>query len=497
VAATESESLNSGVSLRHLLVWFIAYLAAAAADFVTESLIMAPGPLSLAAGVALAATLSAGPRVWPALFLGALLRMLFIGWETEVSVQVIAATAGAAGITFGAVTAGGIVQRMVEALPPVERVADLLVFFGFGAVLNGLIAGSVVTAGFSVVGLGDQLGGIWRVWFVSDFLGALVFTPAILAWQFREGAPYSGERREEAVMVTILVALLALVAFGPLAEFVGPVASHPLILALPLAWGALRFGSARATLWVVVVALLAIWGTGQGFGALNAVSVAHPLPALQFMVFVIAVTTLTLGAIATTQLRIEQALVEANRRLGERVDERTQALRESEERLGNLSTTDDLTGASNRAYFLEMSKMEFYRARRYQRELAVLMMDGDRFKNINDTHGHAAGDVVLRALTETCQEVLRASDIFGRIGGEEFAATLPDTDLVGALEVAERLRQAVEERQIEIENGTVSMTVSIGVAVISEQTTEYEQLLKQADDALYRAKEAGRNKVLD
>lgn len=494
--ATEADNPNPAVSLNRLVIWFCAYLAAGAVDYLVETMILAPRPVSLAAGVALASVLSAGVRVWPALLSGSLLLLLFAGQGASIYSQTVSAVGGALGVTFGAVAAGGIVRRMAEAVPPVGRISDLLVFFGFGAVLNGLIAGSIVAVSFGLAGLGDQLIGVWRAWFISDFLGALVLTPAILAWLYRGEVPYSGERRREATILTILLSLFALIAMGPLAEFAGPVASHPLILALPLAWGAVRFGAARASIWVVLVSLLVVWGTGQGYGAFNAVSVDHPLPGLQFTIFLIAITTLTTGAIATAQLRIEQALVEANRRLGERVDERTQALRESEERLGNLSTTDDLTGASNRAYFLEMSKMEFYRARRYQRQLAVLMMDGDRFKRVNDTYGHAAGDVVLKVLTETCQEVLRASDIFGRIGGEEFAATLPDTDLTGAMEVAERLRQAVEAREIEIDTDTVSMTVSIGVAVISEETTEYEQLLKKADDALYRAKEAGRNKVV-
>jgi diguanylate cyclase (GGDEF)-like protein len=104
--------------------------------------------------------------------------------------------------------------------------------------------------------------------------------------------------------------------------------------------------------------------------------------------------------------------------------------------------------------------------------------------------------LVLRELTHTCQNVLRASDIFGRIGGEEFAATLPDTGAEGATEVAERLRQAVEDSEVQIEDGAVKMTISIGVAVISDETIEYENLLKHADDALYRAKEGGRNMVV-
>ncbi|NQV21799.1 MAG: sensor domain-containing diguanylate cyclase [Rhodospirillales bacterium] len=479
------------------VVWFFGYLAAAAVGFLVEVFEMSP--LSLPAGVALAATLTVGVRVWPAIFAASFLWLLFVAHDLAAGpvMLVLACVGGAAGITLGVTTAAGIVLRFTKGQSPFGRISDYLVFVGFGAVLSSLIAGSVVAACFSVTGVTDHYVGVWRNWFVADLLGSMVITPFVLAWI--GGGDDLGAlkvRKAEAVVLTLAIAVLSLVALGPLSEFVGPIASHPLILSLPLAWGALRFGIKGTTVWVLLVSLLAIWGTASGYGALNAASIEHPMPALQFMILVVAGTTFMIGAISAAQQMTERELIEANRRLGARVDERTQALQESEERLGNLSTTDDLTGASNRSYFLEMSKMEFYRARRYHRPLAVLMLDVDRFKSINDTHGHAAGDVVLEALTETCQEVLRASDIFGRIGGEEFAATLPDTDLTGAMEVAERLRQAIDEQEISIDSGVVNVTVSIGVSVISEQTTEYEILLKQADDALYRAKEAGRNTVL-
>lgn len=489
-------------STRDLAAWFFGYLVAAAAGHVISAFVMSPLPLSLSAGVALAAALTAGIRVWPAILAAAFLWLIFAARDAGAGpvMLVLASLGGAAGVTLGATTAAGIVRRLVADKTPFGRIGDYLVYVGFGAVLSGLIAGSVVTASFGVAGLGEHYVGVWRSWFVADLLGAMVFTPVILVWLAvpETDMPRKRPRKQvlEAAVLTVVVGLLSLVALGPLSEFVGPVASHPLILALPLAWGALRFGDRGTACWVLVVSLLAIWGTGAGYGAFNIGTAENPLAAVQFMIFVVVATTFMIRALSGSQQTIERELIEANRRLGARVDERTQALRESEERLGNLTTTDDLTGASNRGYFLEMSKMEFYRARRYQRPLAVIMIDGDRFKSINDSHGHAVGDQVLQSLTRTCQGVLRASDIFGRIGGEEFAATLPDTDAEGAMEVAERLRQAVEESEVLIEDGAVKMTISVGVAVISDETTEYENLLKKADDALYRAKESGRNRVV-
>jgi len=455
-------------------------------------------PLSLPAGAALAAAMILGARVWPALLAAAFLWLIYSTRQADAGLLVwsVGSLGAAAGITLGATTAAGLVRRMVDNETPFRQVGDYLVFVGFGAVLSSLIAASIVTASFGLMGDDGYHPGVWRGLFAANVLGTMAFTPVILAWRAAPETGSAPSRTSEAILLSVVIGLLSLIALGPLSEFVGPVVSHPYILALPLAWGALRFGDRGTASWVLAVSLLAIWGTGAGYSAFNMGAADNPLQAVQFMIFLVAGTTFVIRAVSGSQQSVEQRLIETNRRLGERVDERTRALRESEERLGNLSTTDDLTGASNRSYFLEMSKMEFYRARRYQRPLAVLMIDGDRFKTINDSHGHAAGDVVLRGLTKTCQGVLRASDIFARVGGEEFAATLPDTGADGALEVAERLRQAVEEAVFEIEDGTAKITISIGVAVISDETQEYEVLLKQADDALYEAKEAGRNKVV-
>ena len=493
-----SDSPGPVGSSRDLAAWFLAYLVAAAAGHVISAFVMSPLPLSLSAGVALAAALTAGTRIWPAIMGAAFLLLVFAVRDAGSGpvMLVLASLGGAAGITLGATTAAGVVRRLVKDETPFGRISDYLVYVGFGAILSGLIAGSIVTACFGVAGLNDHYVGVWRSWLVADLLGAMTFTPVILVWLAAPDGDMPRNKMLEAALLTAVIGLLSLVALGPLSEFVGPVASHPLILALPLAWGALRFGDRGTASWVLVVSLLAIWGTGAGYSAFNTGAAENPLQAVQFMIFVVAGTTFMIRALSGAQQSIERELVEANQRLGARVNERTQALKESEERRGNLTTTDDLTGASNRSYFLEMSKMEFYRARRYQRPLAVIMIDGDRFKSINDTHGHAVGDLVLRELTHTCQNVLRASDIFGRIGGEEFAATLPDTGAEGATEVAERLRQAVEDSEVQIEDGAVKMTISIGVAVISDETIEYENLLKHADDALYRAKEGGRNMVV-
>jgi len=166
-----------------------------------------------------------------------------------------------------------------------------------------------------------------------------------------------------------------------------------------------------------------------------------------------------------------------------------------EEKLKELATTDGLTRIFNRRHFLELANREFDRAKRYGSALALLMIDVDLFKLVNDTYGHDIGDEALILLAETGKNILRKVDIFGRIGGEEFAALLPETDLNGACTTAERLRQAIQDSCVTAKNEPVHFSISIGVALVTESLENIGGLVKAADEALYRAKEKGRNRV--
>jgi diguanylate cyclase (GGDEF)-like protein/PAS domain S-box-containing protein len=159
-----------------------------------------------------------------------------------------------------------------------------------------------------------------------------------------------------------------------------------------------------------------------------------------------------------------------------------------------LAITDSLTGLYNRRHFFELSKREIVRAQRYQRGLAMLMLDIDHFKEVNDTYGHATGDQVLRTVASRCRESLREIDLVGRYGGEEFIALLPETTLDGGRFVAEQLKQRVA-MPVEVEDYTVTVTASLGVVALNEHATSMEGMLEYADRALYEAKKAGRNQV--
>lgn len=161
-----------------------------------------------------------------------------------------------------------------------------------------------------------------------------------------------------------------------------------------------------------------------------------------------------------------------------------------------LATTDGLTGAMTRRAFMEAANRDVALARRHGRALTCLMVDADHFKSVNDTYGHAAGDQVLRVLVKVCRSELRASDYIGRVGGEEFALVLPETKGGAANDVAERLIGHVAVETFSAGEDRFSVTLSAGVAELDASCANAGDLLRQADAALYRAKVAGRNRVV-
>jgi two-component system, cell cycle response regulator len=160
-----------------------------------------------------------------------------------------------------------------------------------------------------------------------------------------------------------------------------------------------------------------------------------------------------------------------------------------------LATTDDLTGLSNRRMFFEELEREIARFVRYGSPVALLLVDVDRFKAVNDDYGHQAGDSVLKTLGALLAETFRRTDLAARYGGEEFAVLLPETGLDQAVDVAERLRRRVEATAFPSPAGELAVTISVGAAVAGDGARDAESLVRAADEALYRAKSGGRNRV--
>jgi diguanylate cyclase (GGDEF)-like protein len=166
------------------------------------------------------------------------------------------------------------------------------------------------------------------------------------------------------------------------------------------------------------------------------------------------------------------------------------------EEIYRLTTVDGLTQVFNKRYFLETLEREIGRAQRYARDLALIMFDIDHFKKINDGLGHLAGDHVLKLLASVVRGRIRREDVLARYGGEEFAIVLPETDRAAAVQFAEKIRKLVERTTFAFEDASIPVTISVGVAVMPKDLEEPSRFVGLADDNLYAAKAAGRNRVV-
>ena len=166
-----------------------------------------------------------------------------------------------------------------------------------------------------------------------------------------------------------------------------------------------------------------------------------------------------------------------------------------EQDLQILCRTDPLTTAANRRAFNEILSQEFSRFKRSQKEYALIMIDLDHFKSINDQHGHSVGDQVLIEVTERCKDNIRVHDILARLGGEEFCILLPYTETKQAQKVAERLREKIEIKPIIVDGLRVKVTISVGISLVSTCDEDGHQAMERADQKLFQAKESGRNQI--
>jgi two-component system, cell cycle response regulator len=205
---------------------------------------------------------------------------------------------------------------------------------------------------------------------------------------------------------------------------------------------------------------------------------------------------LELGAADYLTKPFSMTELQARIKVGERIVRYQKTLQEQQSQLEHLAREDVLTGLANRRRFEERAKEECLRAQRYHHPLSILLADLDHFKSINDTYGHAFGDIVLKDVGQTLLRHCRTSDLCARHGGEEFAILLPETELAEAYKVAERLCAAVRSLVFKQPSGTVNVTVSFGASSMDHDNPQtLEEILEQADQALYAAKRNGRDRV--
>ena len=227
-----------------------------------------------------------------------------------------------------------------------------------------------------------------------------------------------------------------------------------------------------------------------------------PIDDAAWLAAALAVAALWLLLLLTMYLRQLGHRIRERRESRHMLEQTLQALEEKHaelqvatEELRQASITDPLTGAFNRRFFLDTAAKMVSAANRHRQPLSVIMIDVDYFKRINDEYGHPAGDKVLQTLADICRKALREEDIFARFGGEEFAMLLPNTDEGTAQCVAERLREKLMRHAVEAEGNLIRITISSGVSRHRPEEKSIEAALRRADDALYEAKEGGRNRV--
>lgn len=203
-----------------------------------------------------------------------------------------------------------------------------------------------------------------------------------------------------------------------------------------------------------------------------------------------------IGVLARTFLHMSNNIHDYQVNLENKINDRTKELEDLKEKAEELARTDPLTNLPNRRAFFEVGELELEEAKRYGHDLTLIMLDIDLFKNINDTYGHATGDEVLKTIALLLQVTIRSSDTAARIGGEEFAILLSHTNIEDAQSTAEKLRERMQALALKVADTEVIFTASFGVAKFTGHDQTLDTLVANADKALYKAKEAGRNCVI-
>ena len=405
-------------------------------------------------GIAIVMLLLLGLRYWPAIFVGAFLVNLTTAGSVLTSLGI------GAGNCLEAVAASYLVSRFANGKDVFERTRDILLFALYAGILSTAIA---ATFGVTSLALGGYApwhlyGIMWRTWWLGDAAGALVFAPFLLLWSANPILKWSRRQFAEAAALLVSTVLISSIVFGPV--FHSHVSNDPwTFLCTPfLIWAAFRFGPREASAIICLVCAIAVIGTTHGYGPFALQSPNDSLLLMQSFLSIQALMTLVFAA---------------------EVSER----RRQEEQARMLAVRDPLTGLANYRLLVERVDEEIKRYGRTGKPFAVLLLDLDGLKKINDEYGHLVGSLAICRVAEVLHLSCRETDTAARYGGDEFALVLTESSAeaatVVAQRVAQRLLQDAEEPRL---------SVSIGVAEFPHDGATIEHLLSAADQALYNDK---------
>jgi diguanylate cyclase (GGDEF)-like protein len=397
-----------------------------------------------------------------------------------------------AGINLLEVTVAYLLLRRWRFNPRFAVPSDIAKFLIAGPVLSALVAACLAAAVYRHFRASETTYvELLRVWWFSDGTGLLIVTALVLSiWPPKAGRAHQrvALRWFDGIVAGIALVVVGLLLLATKGAFRGmPI--PPATLLPFVVYAAARLTPRSATMVTAGLAVIVLFVTKNGQQPFGDLAVADTVLQAQQLVFIMTVTALGLAALLS-QLRGTALELEA------RVQDRTAQLRAANDQLQTMALTDSLSGLLNRRALFDVMRREVERNRRHRHGLAVLMFDIDHFKNVNDRYGHAVGDRVLRHVAAVAAGTVRSTDALARYGGEEFVIVAPETDLRQALQLAERIRVAVQSSEIGADQHTLQVTASFGAAIMRDDDEEPDQILRRVDTALYTAKAAGRNRVV-
>ncbi len=405
-------------------------------------------------GIALAAFLIFGYRIWPAILLGA-----FIVNDTTAG-SFFSSLAIAVGNTSEGLLGAYLVNRFAGGKNAFEHPRNVFRYALLAAGASTMVSATCGVTTLSIAGFADwgRYGAIWLTWWLGDASGALIVGPAAVLWSAGPWVRWSRIRALEGLALLLAIAGIGALVFGGLLPTTSKDYPLEFLFAPVLIWAAFRFGLREAATSVALLSVIAIWGTLHDLGPFARSTPNESLLLLQAYMAVTAVTTMALAAVVSQRNRTAEQLV-------------------------RLATTDALTGVANYRHFIDTLDREIERSARSGRPVAVLLLDLDGLKRINDRHGHVVGSRALCRVAHAISQSCRAIDTAARLGGDEFAVILPDGDRAAAGSLGERIVQCLQA-----DRERPALSVSVGVAVGPDSALASEALISIADRALYEAK---------
>ena len=413
-------------------------------------------------GITLAAFLILGYRVWPAILTGAFLVNLTTTGFAAPSVGI------AVGNTLEGVVGCYLVTRFAGGQHAFERAHDVFKFGFLAGMVSTVVSATVGVTSLALGGLAEwaMYGPIWCTWWLGDAVGAVVVTPLVLLWRENPRLDWTRKQMIELALLFSGLFLTGWVVFG--GRFHSALKNYPFeYLCIPfLIWAAFRFGRRKAATAICVLGAIAAWGTLHGYGPFFRESQNTSLLLLQSFIGIMALTALALAAEVTEH-------------------------KHADEHIRRLAVTDPLTGLANYRRLVEAFDSEIKRYGRTGRPFAVLLLDLDGLKKVNDAHGHLVGSRALCRLANILRIHSREIDTAARYGGDEFVLVLPETDSEAARRVAERISERLTKDAEE-----PSISVSTGTAIYPQDGKTIDELFGAADRTLYAAKDRAKRKSL-